>query len=75
MRIRNTGCSAVIDIIAFLIVQALSQKDTTWTKLFVGGLPYHTTDKTLRKADNAKFCSLFFIAVFTMQYFPFQTEV
>lgn len=23
------------------------QKDTTWTKLFVGGLPYHTTDKTL----------------------------
>lgn len=29
-------------------IQALSQKDTTWTKLFVGGLPYHTTDKTLR---------------------------
>jgi RNA recognition motif-containing protein len=25
-----------------------SQKDTTWTKLFVGGLPYHTTDKSLR---------------------------
>lgn len=24
------------------------QKDTTWTKLFVGGLPYHTTDKSLR---------------------------
>lgn len=24
-----------------------SQKDTTWTKLFVGGLPYHTTDKSL----------------------------
>lgn len=23
-------------------------KDTTWTKLFVGGLPYHTTDKSLR---------------------------
>lgn len=27
---------------------SLGQKDTTWTKLFVGGLPYHTTDKSLR---------------------------
>jgi hypothetical protein len=25
------------------------QKDTTYTKLFVGGLPYHTTDATLRE--------------------------
>lgn len=25
----------------------LLQKDTTFTKLFVGGLPYHTTDATL----------------------------
>ena len=24
-------------------------KDTTQTKLFVGGLPYHTTDETLRQ--------------------------
>eukprot|EP00057_Strongylocentrotus_purpuratus_P028536 XP_011683010.1 PREDICTED: RNA-binding protein 38-like isoform X4 [Strongylocentrotus purpuratus] len=24
------------------------QKDTTFTKIFVGGLPYHTTDKSLR---------------------------
>jgi len=24
------------------------QKDTTFTKIFVGGLPYHTTDQTLR---------------------------
>lgn len=24
-------------------------KDTTYTKIFVGGLPYHTTDKSLRK--------------------------
>lgn len=23
-------------------------RDTTWTKLFVGGLPYHTTDMGLR---------------------------
>lgn len=28
---------------------AQQQKDTTWTKLFVGGLPYHTTDKSLRE--------------------------
>lgn len=28
---------------------ASQQKDTTWTKLFVGGLPYHTTDKSLRE--------------------------
>jgi RNA recognition motif-containing protein len=27
----------------------LNQKDTTFTKIFVGGLPYHTTDDTLRK--------------------------
>ncbi|XP_055858728.1 RNA-binding protein 24-B-like isoform X1 [Episyrphus balteatus] len=26
----------------------IQQRDTTWTKLFVGGLPYHTTDKSLR---------------------------
>jgi hypothetical protein len=25
-----------------------SQKDTTFTKIFVGGLPYHTSDKSLR---------------------------
>jgi RNA recognition motif-containing protein len=28
---------------------SLNQKDTTFTKIFVGGLPYHTTDETLRK--------------------------
>lgn len=26
-----------------------TQKDTTLTKIFVGGLPYHTTDKSLKK--------------------------
>lgn len=26
----------------------VQNKDTTWTKLFVGGLPYHTSDKSLR---------------------------
>lgn len=30
----------------------VQQKDTTWTKLFVGGLPYHTTDKSLREHFN-----------------------
>lgn len=25
-----------------------TQKDTTFTKIFVGGLPYHTTDESLR---------------------------
>lgn len=29
-------------------VPILLQKDNTYTKLFVGGLPYHTTDETLR---------------------------
>ncbi|KAK3852927.1 hypothetical protein Pcinc_040501 [Petrolisthes cinctipes] len=32
-----------------LDASALSQKDTTFTKIFVGGLPYHTTDKSLRE--------------------------
>lgn len=27
----------------------VQQKDTTFTKIFVGGLPYHTTDKTLKE--------------------------
>lgn len=27
----------------------VQQKDTTYTKIFVGGLPYHTTDETLKK--------------------------
>ncbi|XP_077990308.1 RNA-binding protein 38-like [Glandiceps talaboti] len=31
------------------IVNTPQQKDTTLTKLFVGGLPYHSTDKSLRE--------------------------
>lgn len=27
----------------------IQQKDTTYTKLFVGGLPYHTTDQSLKE--------------------------
>lgn len=34
---------------ASVVSSAAQQKDTTWTKLFVGGLPYHTTDKSLRE--------------------------
>lgn len=34
---------------AALMDPVLASKDTTFTKIFVGGLPYHTTDKTLRE--------------------------
>ncbi|XP_055703812.1 RNA-binding protein 24-like isoform X2 [Phlebotomus papatasi] len=41
--------SAVAAAAAALSAPSVQQKDTTWTKLFVGGLPYHTTDKSLRE--------------------------
>ncbi|XP_055691440.1 RNA-binding protein 24-A-like isoform X2 [Lutzomyia longipalpis] len=41
--------SAVAAAAAALSTSNVQQKDTTWTKLFVGGLPYHTTDKSLRE--------------------------
>uniref|UniRef100_A0A7G3AVJ5 Putative rna-binding protein 38-like isoform 1 n=1 Tax=Lutzomyia longipalpis TaxID=7200 RepID=A0A7G3AVJ5_LUTLO len=41
--------SAVAAAAAALSTPNVQQKDTTWTKLFVGGLPYHTTDKSLRE--------------------------
>ncbi|XP_055390316.1 RNA-binding protein 24-like [Condylostylus longicornis] len=41
--------SAANPIAAAAAAAAVQQKDTTWTKLFVGGLPYHTTDKSLRE--------------------------
>jgi RNA recognition motif-containing protein len=31
------------------MANTVSQKDTTFTKIFVGGLPYHTTDQSLRE--------------------------
>lgn len=31
------------------MASTVSQKDTTFTKIFVGGLPYHTTDQSLRE--------------------------
>lgn len=32
----------------FISQQQVNQKDTTFTKIFVGGLPYHTTDESLK---------------------------
>ncbi|KAH8025941.1 hypothetical protein HPB51_014274 [Rhipicephalus microplus] len=40
------ACKAVVSGMSECGVQ---QKDTTFTKIFVGGLPYHTTDKSLRQ--------------------------
>jgi RNA recognition motif-containing protein len=34
---------------ATVATSGISQKDTTFTKIFVGGLPYHTTDQSLRE--------------------------
>lgn len=31
------------------IMHSINEKDTTYTKIFVGGLPYHTNDASLRK--------------------------
>lgn len=31
------------------MASTITQKDTTFTKIFVGGLPYHTTDQSLRE--------------------------
>ncbi|XP_076338792.1 RNA-binding protein 38-like [Tachypleus tridentatus] len=31
------------------VSSGIQQRDTTFTKIFVGGLPYHTTDKSLRQ--------------------------
>lgn len=45
----NTQNSALGPQATALTSPAVQQKDTTWTKLFVGGLPYHTTDKSLRE--------------------------
>lgn len=43
----------IVSILLFctkiLVKMHTTQKDTTYTKIFVGGLPYHTTDSSLRK--------------------------
>lgn len=35
--------------VPFEIMHPTMEKDTTYTKIFVGGLPYHTNDASLRK--------------------------
>jgi len=45
----TSNCDDTPDTLASSAVSHNGQKDTTWTKLFVGGLPYHTTDKSLRE--------------------------
>lgn len=42
------GGLGVIGATGTLNGTGVQNKDTTWTKLFVGGLPYHTSDKSLR---------------------------
>jgi len=45
----NSSSDSTTDTVATITGHSgPSQKDTTLTKLFVGGLPYHTTDKSLR---------------------------
>ncbi|KRZ12326.1 RNA-binding protein 38, partial [Trichinella zimbabwensis] len=38
-----------LSAVAALMDPLLANKDTTFTKIFVGGLPYHTNDRTLRE--------------------------
>lgn len=42
------GTLGVLGAAGALNGSGVQNKDTTWTKLFVGGLPYHTSDKSLR---------------------------
>lgn len=44
----SLGGLGVLGATGTLNGSAVQNKDTTFTKLFVGGLPYHTTDKSLR---------------------------
>ncbi|KAK9505172.1 hypothetical protein O3M35_009282 [Rhynocoris fuscipes] len=44
-----SSSEALVSSLAGLSSTTPGHKDTTWTKLFVGGLPYHTTDKSLRE--------------------------
>merc|ERR1719234_3015437 len=44
-----TPTSASIVPTVTTTIQPIQQRDTTWTKWCVGGLPYHTTDKSLRE--------------------------
>ncbi len=41
-------CVRVVCSVCTMETPILLQKDNTFTKLFVGGLPYHTTNETLK---------------------------
>lgn len=46
--VSGLGGLGVLGATSTLNGTGVQNKDTTWTKLFVGGLPYHTSDKSLR---------------------------
>lgn len=48
LAVANSQTAAALTTTSSVATTNGQQKDTTWTKLFVGGLPYHTTDKSLR---------------------------
>lgn len=49
MQVSQEAADALALVPSSTATSGVQQKDTTWTKLFVGGLPYHTTDKSLRE--------------------------
>lgn len=49
MQVSQETADALAMVPSSTATSGVQQKDTTWTKLFVGGLPYHTTDKSLRE--------------------------
>ncbi|XP_055592856.1 RNA-binding protein 24-B-like isoform X2 [Uranotaenia lowii] len=49
MQVNQETADALALVPSAATTTGVQQKDTTWTKLFVGGLPYHTTDKSLRE--------------------------
>lgn len=49
MQVSPDAADALTLVPSATATTGVQQKDTTWTKLFVGGLPYHTTDKSLRE--------------------------
>lgn len=46
--VASAGGHQIINSAGKPTAMSIQQKDTTYTKIFVGGLPYHTTDSSLR---------------------------
>lgn len=55
LAVANSQTAAALTTTSSVATTNGQQKDTTWTKLFVGGLPYHTTDKSLRVSSKQTF--------------------